>query len=52
MIPDTPALARHTAGAVYRTGDLQSARATVLDDSGRWIPEVPITFMLDYTYPQ
>jgi hypothetical protein len=50
-LPDTPAVALHTASAAYRTGDLRSARAAVLDDLGRWIPEVPITFMLDYIIP-
>jgi hypothetical protein len=48
---ETPAIVRRTASSSYHTGGLESARSAVLDDLGHWIPEVPVSFMLQHIVP-
>jgi hypothetical protein len=47
-LSETPPVARQVGSGIYHAGCLEKRRTAVIEDLGRWIPEVPIEFMLDH----
>ena len=48
---ETPPVARQVGSGIYHASCLEKARTAIMEHLGRWIPEVPMEFMLDHILP-